>query len=111
MHIDESIFGVKFDVSGEELVKHCEGRMNYHEGRRAFYAQEEKKFIDEVDELVEKNPGYSNKVAISNKERMADSKNHHANRTRFFRFAATHLKKESYELSQSELSSFEMIPM
>lgn len=103
--------GIKFDVTGDELRKHCGDRVQYHQGREDFYKTEEARFADEVDELSKQDtPKYSNSVTASNKDRMTASKNHHADRKRFFKFAAAHLKKSKYEMAQGELQTFEMIP-
>ena len=111
MFMDESIFGVRFDVSGSELRDHCVARAAYHEDRRTFYAAEEKRFADEVDEIAKSDAkGYSNSVTFSNKQRMEQSKTHHQDRARFFKFAAAHLKEEKYKLRQEELKTFELIP-
>jgi hypothetical protein len=111
MHIDESALGVKFDITGKELVEHCKQRAAYHDNRRVFYEGEEKRFATEVDELAkEEAKGYSNTTTLSNKQRMEQSKNHHADRSKFFKFAAEHLREKSYKLSQSELGTFELIP-
>jgi hypothetical protein len=109
MHINESIFGIKFDVLGKELVKHCEERCLYHDGRKKFYEAQEIKFKDEMDELAKANPSYSNKTTLSNMERMSESKAHHSARSRFFAFSTLHLLSDHYKMTREELVLFEFI--
>ena len=112
LYLDQAMFGIRFDVSGSELRDHCAARMKYHEGRKEFYTAEEARFKDEVDELAKQDiPKYSNSVTSSNKGRMEMSKNHHADRARFFRFSSAHLLKDHYMLRLSDLQMFEMVPV
>lgn len=108
---DRDHVGVLFDVPGDELRKHCLEKAKYHEERMKFYEAQSKRFKDEIDDISKKMAHtYSNTTAVSNKDRMEQSKSHHADRSRFFKFASSHLKKTTYEISKAELASFEMIP-
>lgn len=102
---------VKFDVTGDELRKHCAVKAEYHAGRAAFYAEQEKNFSNEVDELSKKHENmYSNTTAMSNRDRMEQSKCHHQDRSRFFKFAVDHLRQEKYQITKAEATDFELIP-
>lgn len=112
IEIEGTLPGVRYDVTGDELRKHCEERAKYHEGRKKFYEEKEKEFGGQADELAEADEAvkYSNNLTQSNADRMRASKNHHADRVKFFKFAAAHLKQDEYHLSYGEIASFEMIP-
>ncbi len=102
---------VRFDVDGEELRKHCQVKAEYHLGRAKFYEEQVKVFKDEAEEIARKNENmYSNTTALSNKERMEASMKHHADKVRFFKFAADHLKATAYKITRVEAKDFEMIP-
>jgi hypothetical protein len=110
---------IYYNVPGDALRKHCNERAEYHKSRSEFFAQQEEKFKDEVKSFQESLPpdragflssgGIMTGTIMNNRERMAQQKTTHDDRRRYFRFCALYLKKDNYDLTDSEARQFEFI--
>lgn len=105
-----------FDITGDELRKHCETRTLHHKERQEFFQAQEKNFEHEVEEFGKSLPaggfmsgGVMSGTLESNKQRMANQKREHETLKRYFRFCTAHLLQEKYQLTEDQAKRLEMI--
>jgi hypothetical protein len=118
--MSEIIEGLMVDVSGQELVKHCQERAEWHEKKRKDYAEKLALYHRTKAELVEQ--GKTSKYEMVDELDVSNFKGNvdpnslqrnvslHKERVRYFKYLADHLlQDQTYRLEMSELNAIEAV--
>lgn len=102
------INGIQIQISGEELKKHISERADFHKQKSEWYQTQVKEF-EKAQENLPSELQYQN-TSNSPVKPMEDKVKDHQQRSTFFAFMADHLVvSEVYQLSQSDLTTLEII--
>lgn len=105
------IEGIRVNVKGEELIRHCQLRAERHEMKSRAYADEARKHPPGgiADEVAAPEAFYSNKVVRGARENLEAGSKAEKQRAATFRFLADHFdKNETYQLTLSQLGELEL---
>lgn len=100
---------VTFTVSGEELVKHFQARVEYHVKKHGFYAAEVERLRKEgSDAKIQAEATYSNRRVESAADSFEEYAKGHFDKVRMFKFFADHTdKREAFKIGREELAALE----
>lgn len=114
------IEGLKIRVTSEELKKHLEDRAAYHEGR----AKAKEAEIPDLEAAVQKikevggapptmatmvGKGHYQMDDVDPAKALRDDVTNHYNKAMVFRYLATHLFTEDYNLQEADLTRLEIL--
>lgn len=115
----DEILGLKFHITGDELIRLTKSRAEYHKNRSVYYSEKaaellKKKASAILDKIAheedEEVPVNYNSQAEADTQRFERKAREHLRRIKYFEFVSSHLKSDAvYVLSDSDLIGLELL--